>query len=212
MQTEKLSAKPREEFGSAAARRIRRRGELPANLTGLGQAPLAITVPEHDFVAAQHHHARVLALSLNGETVEALVREVQYDTYGDRVLHVDFNRIEAGRTIEVEVEFEFYGEAPGVAAGGIFQVQTGEVTVECLPTSIPDRIEVDVSRLQLGEVIRMRDVTFPEGVSPVEMDPEQIVAQISEPEEEGEGAEALEEGATAEPELIRRKESEEEAD
>lgn len=215
MDTQKLNVMPREERGSAAARRLRRSGRLPANLSGLEAGPLAITIPEHEFELLQQHNVRLVAFELDGNPVEALIRDVQHDTFGDKVLHVDLERIERGESIEVEVAFDFFGEPAGAEEGGVFQVLMDAVTVECLPSAIPESIEIDVRKLAIGDEIRLRDVTFPEGVKPVDLDPEELVALVSEPEgeeEAAEGEEILGEGAASEPELIRRKEAEEEGE
>lgn len=212
MDTTKLNVTPREDRGSAAARRLRRSGRLPGNLSGLEDGPLAITIPEHEFELLQQHNVRLVAFEMDGNPVEALIRDVQHDTFGDRVLHVDLERIERGESIEVEVAFDFFGEPAGAEEGGVFQVLMNAVTVECLPSAIPDSIEIDVRKLEIGDEIRIQDVTFPEGVKPVDLDPEELVALVSEQdvaEEEEEEEELLGEGTATQPELIRRKEEEE---
>jgi large subunit ribosomal protein L25 len=198
METTKLTVRSREERGSAAARRMRREGELPANLTGLGMDPLALAIPEHAFELAQQHGARLVELDFDGEQVEALIREIQYDTFGDRILHVDLDRIARGHKLEVETPFDFFGTPAGADSGGIFQVLMDTVTVECLPSAIPENIEVDVRKLEIGDEIRIRDVLFPEGVVPVDTEEDELVALVSEPQaadEEAEEGLELEEAA-----------------
>jgi large subunit ribosomal protein L25 len=140
------------------------------------------------------------------ESLEALIREVQFDTFGDNVLHVDFEEIERGITIQVEIKLEFFGEPAGVSDGGIFQAHMDTLTVSCMPRHIPGDIEVDVRELAAGSDIRIKDIILPENVTVEGLDPEEIVATVSLPalEEEEEEAEVEEGTSSAEPEVINK--------
>lgn len=209
-----MKARNREETGSAASRRLRRAGELPGLLAGLGAEPRSIAVGMHEFDQAQEAGARIVSLDLGTEQIEAFIREIQWDPYGAKILHVDFDRVDRTKLLEVDVAIVTFGEAEGVAAGGVLEIYIDTVTVTCLPGSIPEHLEVDVTRLGLGDDIRMRDVPLPEGVT-VELDDDEVVMRVVEPEVE-EGEEelegALDEGS-AEPEVISRgKEDKEDSD
>lgn len=209
-QTDTLSARTREPGGSRNARRLRREGEVPALLSGLGEEPVAVAVPAHEFDLLQSHGAQLINLDLGDEQVEVLVREVQYDPFGQDVLHIDFDRVQRGQELELEVPLVFFGDPVGVAEGGIFQTRHDSVNVRCLPRAIPENLELDVTELAIGDEVRAKDIVMPEGVALADVDPEETLALISAPvEEEAEEEEAVEEAA-AEPEVITAKKEEEE--
>ena len=208
MQIENLKARVRAETGSRAARRMRREGELPVNLSRLSGEAQNLAISGHVFDGIHRSGAQLFKLDLDDVEVEALVREVQYDTFGDRIIHVDFEQIEHGARVEVEVSLEFFGEPAGAEEGGVFQVLKDQIPISCLASAIPDSIEVDVRRLGIGDEIRVRDVILPEGVSLYEVEEDEIVAMVTAHEEEEEAE--PEEGAAAEPAVVSRKESGEE--
>jgi large subunit ribosomal protein L25 len=214
MDKEKLKARNREEIGSAASRRLRRAGELPAVLAGAGKEAMPVAVSTHDFEFLQQGGTRVVTLDFGAQKVEALIREVQYDPMGENVIHVDFDRTVAGQTVEVEVRIEFFGEPVGVAAGGVFQARIDTVTVTCLPGAIPESLEVDVRELEIGGEVRVSDLDVPEGVE-MDLAPEEILAVVALPElieeeEEAEEVEVAPEGEEGEPEVIGKKKEQEE--
>ncbi|MCU0725919.1 MAG: 50S ribosomal protein L25, partial [Planctomycetes bacterium] len=127
--------------------------------------------------------------------------EIQMDNLGKRLLHVDFDRIREGEKVELDIELRYFGQ-PKVE-GAVFQVLFGEVTVRCLPTAIPDRIEVDVREIKKGDEIRAKQIVLPEGVELVDPKGEEIIAILAEIRLE---TEALVESAPAEPEVITARE------
>ena len=213
MANEKLKARNREEIGSSASRRLRRAGELPAILGGAGKDPESLAVPLREFELAQFAGVRIVTLDFGKKKVEALIKDVQLDPLGEHVMHVDFDRVVAGQTVDVEVRLEFFGEAE--ESGTVLQVRVDTVTVTCLPGSIPDHIEVDVREMELGDEIRLKELTLPEGVTLVTDEEEVCVvlaAAEAPPEEEEEEVEVAAEDQ-AEPELIgKKKEDGEEAE
>jgi len=206
-----LKARVRDERGSTAARRMRRAGELPANIVGLGKDPRAIAVSEHSFEKLYRSGAQLITIETPEETLEALIREVQLNTFGDKVLHIDFEEIKRGVTIQVEVPLDFFGEPAGVAEGGIFQTVLDRLTVTCLPRNIPETIEVDIRELVTGASITVGDVVLPEGVTIEDVAPEEVVAKVTAPvSEEEEVEEGDEEAAEGEPQVITKGKEEEE--
>lgn len=159
-----LETHAREGVGSRASRKARAAGRVPVNVYGHGQANAALTVDAHDVELALLSTAQVFTLKIAGQDESCLVREVQYDTYGQRVLHVDFTRIDLSEEVEVEVALEFRGHAAGVTAGGQLVVHHNTFAVRCRADSIPDVIVVDVSAVELGESIHANEVSLPEGV------------------------------------------------
>jgi large subunit ribosomal protein L25 len=210
-----LKARMRDERGSTASKRMRRGGELPANIAGLGKDPRAVAVSEHAFEKLYRAGAQLITIETPEETLEALIREVQLNAFGDKVLHIDFEEIQRGVTLQVEVPLEFFGEPAGVADGGIFQTVLDKLNVSCMPRDIPDSIEIDVRELEAGSNVTVGDVVLPEGVTLDDMEPDEVIAMVSMPaSEEEEEAEEGEETAEAgsEPEVIGKDKQEETED
>jgi large subunit ribosomal protein L25 len=138
----------------------------------------------------------------------ALIRDLQWDTFGTGVLHIDFARVSADERIEVTVPVELRGQAPGVRQGGIVQHLVHEIEIECLATAIPEKIQLNVNHLELGNSVTVGQLELPSGVK-LMSDPEAIAVQCVEPAVEEEAEAGAAEGA--EPEIIGRKaEAEEE--
>ena len=207
-----LKARMRDERGSTAAKRMRREGELPANIAGLGKDPRAVAVSEHAFEKLYRSGAQLITIETPDESVEALIREVQLNAFGDKVLHIDFEEIQRGVTLQVEIPLEFFGEPVGVADGGIFQTVLDRLNVSCMPRNIPESIEIDVRELEAGSNITMADVVLPEGVTLEDVEPDEVIAMVSLPvgdeDEEGEEGEETAEGGS-QPEVIGKGKEEE---
>ena len=154
---------------------------------------------------ALRHGSRVVELAGDVKD-QALIRDLQMDTWGVDVLHVDFTRVKAGEKITVEVALELRGEAPGVREGGVIEHVMHAVQVECPVTAVPEKLEVNINNLQLLESISVSQIEVPEGVT-IQADAEAIVVQCNEPVAELEEDVA---GETAEPEVIGRKAEDEE--
>ncbi len=209
-----LEAKQRAELGSANCRRLRRRGLVPAVLYGKKIANVHLALDAAAFDAALRHHSRILDLKLpDGRVEKAIIKEVQYDTLGDHVLHVDLGRIALDEKIEVAVPLKFVGEPKGAAAGGHLEVVVHEVRVECLAGAIPDELRIDVSHLELGQILRAKDVqSLPEGVRLLS-GADVVLCHLKAPVEVEEVTPgAAPEGAAAEPEVIAKGKKEEEAE
>ena len=201
-----LHAEARSDHGTKAARRVRRSGRLPAVLYGHEEAAQSLAVPYEDFEAVLHAGTRMVDLEMEGATQKVLIKEVQHDPLGDRLLHVDFVRVAMDERVEIEVPLEVHGTAAGVKAGGTLDVLLHEVTIECLPGDIPEVIRVRVTDLEINDTIHLGDVPLPEGVRLLD-EPETPVVVVHPPKAEEEAA-APEEGPTA-PEVITREAAEE---
>jgi large subunit ribosomal protein L25 len=140
---------------------------------------------------------------------KALVRELQFDTYGIHVMHVDFARVSEHERIEVKVAIELRGQAAGVKDGGVVEHFLHEVEIECEALSIPDKLELNVSGLTIGDSLSASDIPLPPGVKLVSDPDAMVVHCVQARAEEEEGAPAA---AVAEPEIIGRKAEEDEAE
>lgn len=165
-----LNATVRKETGKGPARRLRAAGRIPAVVYGpsVDNIPLTIDVREFDAAVKDTNIAHVL-LNLkirNGRTKPrpVMIKDLQVEPVSRNYVHADFLEIAMDREINVSVPVETVGHCPGVEEGGILQIIRRELDVTCLPSSIPDIIEVDVSTLNIGDSIHVEEVVLPEGV------------------------------------------------
>lgn len=203
-----FETKNRSEYGKQATRKLRRQGLCPVVLYGHGEGTLTLSLPSSDLEKAIRHGSRVVDLKADGKVQKALIRDVQWDFLGKEIVHVDFYRISADERVVVTVPIEIRGTAPGIAAGGILDQPIHTLSVECLAVSVPGSIRVNVSALQLGNVIHVKDLTLPDGVI-AKQDPEAVVVQVTQREDEEAAEPGMAEGPV-EPEVIGRKAAEEE--
>ena len=205
----KIEVKEREELGSAATRRLRRQGMVPGVLYGNGKKPHAFCVGERELrkalTGAGGLHA-ILDVVLEGQktTHSSILKDYQADVITGRLAHIDLQEVRLDQPIQAEVVIELVGEAAGSVEGGVLSQVTREINVEALPLEVPERIEVDVTSLQMGDALRLSDIAAQEGVTFLD-DPEETViatvtvpTQIIEPEPEEEELEEGEELAEGE--------------
>lgn len=181
-----ISASKRGTSGTGGARAARRAGKLPANLYGGGGTPLSISV---DPIAVTKTYQRgnffstVITLDLEGETTQALPREVQTHPVKDSVLHIDFLRVDQNTRINVDVPVHFTNEeeSPGLKRGGVVNVVRHEVELSCPAMSIPAFIEADLEGLDIGDSIKISAIKLPDGVTPTISDRDFTVATVAAP-------------------------------
>ena len=194
-----LQARPREERGKNAARRLRASGMLPAVLYGDGDgASTALAVPDRvvDYTLQHIGDNALYDIDLGAGGSTARIVDVQRDPVSGRLLHVDFAPVDMQRRIEVTVPLHVVGEAPGTEEGGVLQQVAYEVQIETLPGDIPQELTLDVSSLGMNENLTLADLSLPEGITLIS-DPEEVAAIITAPteitEEELEAAGVVEE-------------------
>ena len=206
-----LAAAARASRGKNAARRLRRDGQVPGVVYGGTQGDVSVAVDPTAVLRILHSESGLntildLQVEGNGES-QVLVKALQLDPVTDDLLHIDFYRLAMDKAITVTVPVHLTGEALGVKLqGGLVDFVTREVQVECMPTDIPERIEVDVTPLMIGDGIRMKDVTSGVTWKPA-TDLETLLVHVAVPkvdaqaeeEEEAEAAEVDAEGDAAEP-------------
>ena len=210
----KLKAEKREESGKGAARKLRAAGRVPAVLYGHGVGPMAVSVDAKDLFHILHGSAGtnvLVDLQVDGTQHLSLPREIQRDHVRGRYLHVDFLAVRRDETVTVSVPVHVIGESPGVKAGGVIEHHLWELQVECLPGDVPDGIDADVSKLQVGDSLRVADLTPPRGVSVLTPLEESVVSvvipQVRVVEEVEAGAEEGEEAAAEEGEAAPAEEA-----
>jgi large subunit ribosomal protein L25 len=204
---EQLKVALREATGKHPNRRLRKAGQVPAVLYGHNQENVCVSVAAEDLEAAVRRGSRLVDLT-GGLSESALIRELQWDTWGVHVLHVDFTRVSADENVEVEISVELRGEAPGVKEGGVVEQLVHRVAIECRAASVPDKLEISVNDLQLGGSITVAQLEVPAG-GRVLRDAETVVVHCVEPTLEPEEEEVVE-AAEGEPVVIGEKKPEDE--
>ena len=180
-----LQARPREERGKNAARRLRDSGMLPAVLYGDGDgASTALAVPDRvvDYTLQHIGDNALYDIDLGAGGSTARIVDVQRDPVSGRLLHVDFAPVDMQQRIEVTVPLHVVGEAPGTEEGGVLQQVAYEVQIETLPGDIPQELTLDVSSLGMNENLILADLRLPEGITLVS-DPEEVAAIVTAPTE-----------------------------
>ena len=206
-----LKADIREELGKEANRKLRAQGLIPGVVYKKGSKALSLKVDTKKFFNILHTSAGenvIITLQIKEkEDKTVIIKEIQYDPVREDMFHVDFHEISLTEKITVNIPIEPKGEPEGVKTdGGILDHPLKELEIECLPTQIPERIDVRVENLKIGDAIRVKDLDIPEGIT-VLNDPEITVLSVVPPRVEEEPEEGLEEAA-GEPEVIREKKPE----
>lgn len=170
-----LDASVRADLGKGASRRLRHEGKVPAILYGAGKDPIALTLEHNKVVQAQDFEAfysHVLTLNIEGKKVEALVKDMQRHPFKPKVTHIDFQRVVAGEKLHTNVPIHFINEdkAPGIKNdGGYADHAMQELEVTCLPKDLPEFIEVDMAKIEMGQTLHLSDIALPKGVESVEL-------------------------------------------
>jgi large subunit ribosomal protein L25 len=213
-----LEAQPRTSGNKNAARRVRQDGKIPAVVYGAGQDSLPVAVDPRQvtrILNSETGHNTIFDLALDGAKTKAMIVDWQYEPLKGKLLHIDVKRIAMDKKLAVMVPIELVGEPAGVKTqGGILEQMLREVEVECLPADIPSHIDVDVTELVFGKVLRVADLPH-SGKLKFLTDENQPVAHVTTVKEEvvaAPEAVAAEAAAPTEPEVIKKgkQESEEE--
>jgi large subunit ribosomal protein L25 len=195
----KLEVQERELRGSRESRRLRHAGLVPGILYGRGKKPHAISIPERELrrvLSGDHGLHTILDVVLEGQktTHASILKDFQIDPLRERISHVDLQEVRLDQPIHATVVIELVGEAPATKTGGVLSQVTREVSVEALPMEVPDRLELDVSAMEVGDTLRLSDLQAPDGVTLLD-DPETVMATATLPTRAVEAAD--EEGAAA---------------
>ena len=210
----KLSAKGRDGQGKGDNRKLRGTGFIPAVIYGHGEETRSVAVNAHELellFKRVHVENTVIDLDVEGEKkpIKALVREVQTHPAKGTVVHVDFYQIHAGEMVHIQVPIHFVGTPVGVKNGGIIQHTMDELDVRVSADNIPERIEVDVSGMDIGDSVHVSELKVPAGVEVLDGG-DRSVCSVT-PPQAGIAAPAgdVQDPASSEPEVIRRKKEDE---
>ncbi|HEY3417034.1 MAG TPA: 50S ribosomal protein L25 [Armatimonadota bacterium] len=203
-----LTLEPRAEHGSSVARKLRRAGRVPAVLYGHGE-PMLVSLDTHEFqtsVAPSHFGSEIVRLQLDGQSAgEALVKSVQTNPVGHRVLAVDLLRVSGEDRLHVSVSVVLVGDAPGVHAGGVLEQMLHSVNLRCRAQDVPQQIVYDISNMQVGESIHFSHLSLPENCEVLDALEETIAVILSPTVPAGEEPVTVEEGVSG-PQLAGGKE------
>jgi large subunit ribosomal protein L25 len=211
----KLKVQARESRGSAASRRLRAQGLIPGVLYGNGGEAHPFSIDERELrrvLTGEHglHAILDVVLEDGGQKAHhAVLKEYQLHPTRPRLLHIDLQEVRLDQAIHTQVVVEIIGESEGQKEGGVLSQINREVHVEALPMEVPDRLELDVSRMVIGDTLRVSDLRIPEGVKLLD-DAETVLATVTPPtkvEEPEVPEEELEEGELAEGEVAEGEEA-----
>lgn len=209
MEQIQLEAFIRNQTGKGAGRALRRDGKVPAVFYGPDSPPLSLFIRRLDLEKVfkkQPGENILFQLEITGEGPKvlktAMLRELQRDPVSRAYLHTDFYEISLTKELEVEVAIRVVGKSPGVEKGGILHEVTRELQIRCLPGNIPDYIEVDVGKLEIGDAVHVQDLHLAEGIK-VLSDPHITIINVMAPIEEKPAVEEAE--APAEVEVVSKR-------
>jgi large subunit ribosomal protein L25 len=215
MATANLNASARSDRGKGVARKLRQSGQVPAIIYGHSRQPQSLAIDTRELERLLERVAAastVIELAIDGRTARTLIREIQRHPVKRSIIHVDFQELVAGEKVTVSIPLVFTGSSEGVRGGGILDQVMHELEIRVDPSNIPNHVDVDVTPLQIGHSIHVRELNIPAGVEVLD-DEDATVCTVSAPrasETPAAGVAVVPEAAP-EPELIRKpKEGEEE--
>lgn len=203
-----LKAESRDGTTKSAVKQLRSTGKVPGVVYGkkVGSRAIAVEAKELLQLLRSNPHAIVEMDLPEAGKQPVMIHEVQRDKISRHLLHIDFHQINMDEPVRTSVTLELVGEPKGADEGGMLQVQMHEIEIRCLPASIPGAIRYDVSAMELGDTVLVRDLVMPEGIE-LKSNPDDVVATLLAPQKEAE--EPAEAAAQAEAKGVPQAEAEE---
>jgi len=202
-----IAVEPRTLKGKGNARRCRKAGHIPAVVYSKKQDPEMITLKVGDWEALTQHDVNLVYLKSADKSTAALIKEVQVNYLKNHVVHIDFQAVDLEEKIHTTLNLHLVGDAIGANRGGVVEQVAHQLEVTGKPADLPEFIEVDVTRLNVGETIHVRDLVLSAGMT-VTSDPEILVVHVVAEHGEPESAAPEAEEAAAEPERIEKPKAE----
>ena len=165
-----------EQHGKGASRRLRKQNLVPAIIYGGGEEPVAISIKLNEMVKSLEYEAffsQILTITTDkGDESQVFIKDLQRHPAKGFPMHADFQRVVKGQKITINIPVHFSGreEAPGTAKGGILSTLVSDIEISCLPSQLPEYLEIDVSGMEIGDLFRLSDVNLPEGAVIVELE------------------------------------------
>ena len=169
--THDVAVEFRNDQGKGASRRLRLTENVPAIIYGGGEAPRALQLDQkiaYRYSQQEWFYTNILVLKAGNETQRALLRDIQRHPYKQQIMHLDFQRVSDSEIVKIRVPLHFVNQeiSPAGKIGGAFIMhELNQVVVACLPKDLPEHLEVDLSELNIGDVIHISDIKLPEGVT-----------------------------------------------
>ncbi|UCB46125.1 MAG: 50S ribosomal protein L25 [Spirochaetota bacterium] len=219
MDNRTLDIKKREATGKGAAKKLRREGYIPAIMYGFkGNKSIAVSFNEFKRLFEEIGEHAIVTLNLEGkEQIDVIVKDFQLDPVKRNIIHVDFFEIQRGQVLRTEIPIKITGTSVGIKKGGILEEFVRDIEIECLPKDIPDSIIIDITELDIGDSIHIRDIEVSDEIKIIS-NPDQVVLTIgipskivepvveeAEEEEEAAPEEEVEEAAEEEKEKEKEK-------
>ncbi len=185
-----LTSFRREKTGKEIAKKLRKKGLIPAIIYGphINPIPISVKFSELESILNKHKGETLLfnLEIINGESfkIQAILKEYQTDPITDKIIHIDFLAIHEKNLITIDVPLEFIGKPIGITKGGVLEILLHELSIECLPSNIPDKIQVDITNLDIGDVLHVKDIKVPEGIRIAEDLEKTVVTIVTEAVEE----------------------------
>ncbi|KAF7785248.1 MULTISPECIES: 50S ribosomal protein L25/general stress protein Ctc [Pseudoalteromonas] len=183
-----LNAEVRETLGTGASRRLRRADKVPAILYGAGKDAVSLTLEHNKVIQMQEDegfYTHILTLNIGGESVEAILKDIQRHPYKPKVTHLDFQRVDASQKLHTKVPVHFINEEAATKGGNTIAHHVTEIEITCLPAQLPEFVEVDVAAIEVGATVHLSDIALPAGVVSVELakgaDHDQAVVTVNAP-------------------------------
>ncbi|MDZ4853088.1 MAG: 50S ribosomal protein L25 [Pirellulaceae bacterium] len=163
---ETIEVQKRDITGSWKLRKLRAQGLVPAILYGHGEANVCLSLKKETVLSLVRHGVKLVSLT-GAITDTALLREVQWDSLGSEIVHLDFARVSQSETVEISLPIHLHGEAPGAVGSGQLRFVTHEVTISCPANALPEFLSVDISKLMMGDSIHVNEMQLPAGATAV---------------------------------------------
>jgi large subunit ribosomal protein L25 len=161
-----LEVESREQMGTAHTRRLRLAGKIPVVMYSHGEESKPLTISAVDAAEVVHHHGMLsVANKTDGKTALAIIKDVDYNCITQRVMHIDFLEVHAGEKITADVALSHKGDPAGTSKGGILEQMLHSLSIRCTPENLPEAIIVDVSGMDLDQIIHVNEIKLPEGVT-----------------------------------------------
>ncbi len=203
MESAKLEVSDRSERGSAAARRMRKAGEFPVNLYGLGREPRAMSASAQVFERIVEKGFHIVELQQENKQQVVLIQDIQYDALGSQIIHADLMRIDREKKVHVHVPVRYIGMAPEMT-DSVVDKMLDTINVEVLPMHIPQEFTINLSKVEVGDAVRVNDIEMPEGCAPFDHGDDDIIV-INHIKVEAVVEDTDEESDSVEPEVIGAK-------
>lgn len=202
----KLVVEPRSELGSAACRRLRKRGLVPGNIYGHNSPETPVVVSSAVLMPVVKSKHRVVDVEISGKQEKAILRDIKWDVFGNYLEHFDLMRVDPNERVTISVPLELKGTAPGSLSGGVLEQPLHALVIDCLALQIPDSIQVRIGSLEVGQAIHVGDLQLPEGCR-AHAQADAIVVHVVKVQQK----DLVAETAAAEPEVVGKKPADEAA-